>query len=174
MSYYIGQAFGLMSTACCLIMPVLKHKKQMLWTNAANNSFAVLNVLLISGWGSAITVCAVAVLQSIVALGHLKRDTKVSRKENVLFVFLFLGCGLLGYRRPIDVLPIVGAMFNMLSTFQRDEQRTRWLLLVNASIFTVYYAIIGSTATLSCICAIVSTVAGLLRYRKKGDPDASA
>ena len=167
MTYYIGQVFGLLTTACCLLMPVLKHKKHMLWLNATNNFCAVLNVLLISGWGSAITVCAVAVLQSFVALWHLERDTRVSKGENLLFVFLFLGCGVLGYRRPIDVLPIVGAQFNMLSTFQRDEQRTRWLLLANASIFTVYYAIIGSTATLSCVCAIVSTVAGLLRYRKK-------
>lgn len=167
MSYYIGQAFGLLTTACCLTMPVLKRKKHMLWLNASNNTFAVLNVLLISGWSSAITVCAVAVVQSLVALWHLRNDTQVKKSENLLFVFLFLGCGVLGYRRPIDLLPIVGAQFNMLSTFQRDEQRTRWLLLANASIFTVYYAIIGSTATLSCVCAIVSTVAGLLRYRKK-------
>ncbi len=173
MLYYLGQAFGLLSTGCCLLLPVLKHKKHMLWTNAANNTLVILNVLLISGWGSAITVCAVAVVQSLVALHHLKRDAEVKRSENLLFLVLFLGCGLLGYRRPVDALPIVGAMFNMLATFQRDEQRTRWLILVNASIFAVYYVLIRSTAILSCACAIFSTLAGLWRYRKKGE-DAAA
>ncbi len=173
MSYYIGQAFGLLSTGCCLALPVLKHKKQMLWMNAANNSLVILNVLLISGWGSAITVCAVAVVQSLVALRHLKQGTQVKKSENLLFLVLFLGCGLLGYRRPVDVLPIVGAMFNMLATFQRDEQRTRWLILVNASIFALYYAMIRSTALLSCACAIASTLAGLWSYRKKSGTESA-
>ena len=48
MTYYIGQAFGLLSTACCLVLPILKKKEQMLWTNAANNALIILNVLLIS------------------------------------------------------------------------------------------------------------------------------
>ncbi len=152
---------------------MLKHKKYMLWMNAANNALVILNVLLISGWGSAITVCAVAVVQSLVALRHLKRGTEVKKSENLLFLVLFLGCGLLGYRRAVDALPIVGAMFNMLATFQRDEQRTRWLILVNASIFALYYVLIRSTAILSCACAIASTLMGLWRYRKKSGAEAA-
>ena len=167
MTYYIGQAFGLLSTACCLVLPILKKKEQMLWTNAANNALIILNVLLISGFGSAITVCAVAVVQAFVAIWHIRKGSGISRKENILFLLLYIGCGSLGLRTAIDVLPIVGAVFNMLATFQRDEQRTRWLLLVNASIFALYYILIGSAALLSVLCTIAMTLVGLWKYRKK-------
>ncbi len=167
MGYYIGQFFGLLSMVCCLVLPMLKRKQDMLLIAVINNSLAIANVLLISGWGSAIMVCAVGVVQALVAIVHVRKASEVKRSENLLFLVLYIGCGLLGFRTAIDVLPIVGAVFNMLATFQRDEQRTRWLLLCNASVFAVYYLLIRSTNILSCGCAIVSAVMGLWRYRKK-------
>lgn len=167
MTYLIGQAFGLLSTACCLIMPQLKKKRDMLYANAANNALVIVNILFLDGWGSAVMVCAVAVVQSLVAIVHFTRDMKISKGENMIFLTLYVVCGLLGFRSGVDALPIVGAVFNMLATFQRDEQRTRWLLLVNASTFAVYYVLIGSTALLSVLCTITSTIVGLIRYRKK-------
>ena len=165
--YDIGQAFGLLSTACCLLMPMLKRKQQMLWANAANNALVIVNILLISGFGSAIMVCAVAVAQSLVAIWHINRGTPVSKRENIIFLVLYIGCGVLGFRTAVDALPIIGAVFNMLATFQRDEQRTRWLLLINAAIFAAYYCLIGSAALLSVLCTIGSTLLGLWRYRKR-------
>ena len=167
MTYYIAQAFGLLSTVCCLLMPLLKKKRQMLIANAVNNSLVIVNILLLEGFSSAIMVCAVAVVQSLVAILHITRETKVTRGENILFLVLYVACGLLGFQTVIDALPIVGAVFNMLATFQRNEQRTRWLLLINASIFALYYVVIGSTALLSVLCTIVSTLVGLWRYRKR-------
>lgn len=167
MTYYIGQAMGLLSTACCLLMPLLKKKRQMLWANALNNALVIFNILLLDGFSSAIMVCAVAVVQSLVTIARFSRHTKVTRLENILFLVLYVTCGLLGYRTMVDALPIVGAVFNMLATFQRDEQRTRILLLINAATFAVYYVIIGSTALLAVLCTMVSSLLGLWRYRRK-------
>lgn len=88
--------------------------------------------------------------------------------EKGLFLALYVSCGLLGLRSTVDLLPVIGAVFNMLATFQRDEQRTRWLLLVNASIFAVYYVLIGSTVLLSVLCTMASTALGLYRGRGCG------
>ena len=167
MIYYIGQAFGILSTVCCLLMPLMKKKWQMLVFNGANNLLVILNMLLIDGVNSAIMVCAVAVVQVLVALRHLNKDTQVTKGENLLFLVLYVACGVIGFRRTFDVLPIVGAVFNMLATFQRDEQRTRVLLFLNASTFAVYYVIIRSTALLAVLCTMVSSLLGLWRYRKK-------
>ena len=167
MKYYIGQAFGLLCTLCCLILPLPKKKLHMLIINAVNNASVVINILLLTGFSSAIMVCAVAVVQSLVAIVHLKKDTSISRGENLLFLVLYVGCGFLGFHTLLDALPIVGAVFNMLATFQRDEQRTRWLLLFNAATFAIYYAIIGSTALLAVLCTIASSILGLVRNRKQ-------
>ena len=135
--------------------------------NALNNFCVILNVFLLTGFTSAMMVCAVAVVQSLVAMVHVKRDTPVTRGENVLFLVLYIGFGLLGLKSAVDLLPTVGAVFSMLATFQRSEQRTRLLLIVNASTFAVYYVLIRSTALIAVLCTIASCVLGLLRDRKK-------
>ena len=166
MAYFIGQLFGLLSTACSLARSLFKEKRDMLLANGLNNLLVIVNILLLDGFGSAVLVCATAVVQVLVMLRHLRLSTPVSRAERILFLILFVAGGSLGYRTPLDILPIVGAVFNMLSTFQRDEQRTRWLLLINGSTFAVYYFIIGSTALLSVLCSMASTAFALYCYRK--------
>lgn len=165
--YTLGQLLGLLSTGCCLVMPLFKRKKQMLLANGANNLLVIGNILLLAGFGSGVMVCAVAVAQVLVALEQMRRDRAAAGWENALFLALYVGCGLLGLRSAVDLLPIIGAVFNMLATFQRNEQRTRWLLLVNAAVFAVYYVLIGSTALLSVLCTIASTALGLYRYRRR-------
>lgn len=55
----------------------------------------------------------------------------------------------------------------MLATFQRDEQRTRVLTLINASIYLVYFVLVGSTSMLAEICVIVTSITAMYRYRQK-------
>lgn len=167
MEHMIGQVFGLLSTVCCLVMPQLKEKRNMLLANGLNNALVIVNITLVDGFGSAVLVCAVAILQVFAMLRHLQKETPVTGRENETFLLLYVICGLAGFRTLVDALPVAGAVFNMLATFQRDEQRTRWLLLINAATFAAYYVIIGSTALLSVLCTIASTVFGLIRYKKR-------
>ena len=74
--------------------------------------------------------------------------------------------GFMGFNQALDLLPIVASVFNMLAVFQKDEQKTRILILFNASIFCLYYIIIGSTSLLAELLAVITTVIGLIKYRK--------
>ncbi|MBQ4051168.1 MAG: YgjV family protein [Oscillospiraceae bacterium] len=167
MTYYIGQALGVIATICCLILPLFKKKWQMLVMTGLANIFFGLNVILIGQFGSAVFLNAVAVIQAIVSMWHVKDEKPVSNVENIIFLILYVGGGFLGYRRIVDLLPIVGAVFNMLATFQRDEQKTRALTLVNASIYATYFAIIRSSSILAELCGIVTAVVAMIKYRKK-------
>ena len=167
MNYYIGQAFGLLGTLCCLILPFMKQKWQMLALTALVNVFCALNLVLIGEVGSVIFIYVVAVVQTIVALWHLKRDTAVTKAENVLFLFLYVFCGALDLRAFLDVIPIVGAVFHMLATFQRDVQKTRVLLLFNSLTFMVYYALVGSTSVFSTLVTMTSTLLAMYHYRRQ-------
>lgn len=167
MNYYIGQALGLLGTLCCLILPFFKKKWQMLAITALVNIFCALNLVLIGEVGSVILIYVVAVVQTIVALWHLKRDTAVTKAENVIFLALYVICGALDLGAFVDVLPIVGAVFHMLATFQLDVQKTRVLLVFNSITFMAYYALVGSTSVFSTLVTLTSTLLAMYHYRQK-------
>jgi len=167
MTYYAGQFFGILMTVCCLILPLFKKKWQMLVVTAAINACAVFNLILIGQIGSGAFLCIVGVVQALVSLWHVLKERPVSGKENILFLVLYLGVGAVGFRQMLDLLPMVAAVFNMLATFQRDEQKSRVYILINAVIFLIYYLLVGSTSAMAEVCIISTSVLALCRYRKK-------
>ena len=173
MSYYIAQALGLLSVLCCILQPQMKKKWQMLAVNIAINTIAVINILVLDGFGSGMMVCAVGVLQAAVMLAHVLRGGTVSKTESIIFLLLYVGGGLIGLHRLLDALPFAAALFNMFATFQRSEQRTRVLLFINAAIFAVYYGLIGSTALLGVLCTMASSTMAIWRNRDKNKKEQS-
>lgn len=166
MMYYIGQFFGLLSTALCLILPFFPQKWQMLVVTGMVNALCGLNLIFIGRVGSVILIYVVAVIQIFAALRHLKRDTDPSRLENMIFLLLYVVCGSLDLRGVIDILPVVGSVFHMLATFQKDVGKTRVLLLFNAGTFLSYYILVRSTAGFACVCTLTTTLAAMYKYRK--------
>ena len=166
MVYDIGQALGLVGGVCGLILPMLKKKSQMLVMTMGTNGTAALNLLLIGRPDSACMIHSLAVVQALVSLWHVRRDAPVIKGENGIFMVLYIACGLMGYQGVIDLLPIVGSLFNMLATFQRDVQKTRVLILINVSFFLVYYVIIRSTSVFMVLSSILTTLIAMYRHGK--------
>ena len=175
MIYYIAQAFGIFATLCCFAMPLFKQKWQMLMITIGSNLFFILNLLFLGLHetgnlftnATAMLVNLVSLVQVLISYWHVKKNSPVSNLENVLFLLLYVGMGFMGFNRALDLLPIVGSVFNMLAVFQKDEQKTRYLVLCNASIFCAYYIILGSTSLLAELMAVITTVVALIKYRKK-------
>lgn len=166
MAYYIGQALGIVATVCCFALPLFKKKWQMLLVSATSNLFFALNLILIGDVGSAIIVNLLAIVQTLLSLWHVQKDKSVTVAENIIFLIGYIICGSFGFHRALDVLPILGAIFNMLSVFQRDEQKTRILILLNASTFFIYYIVVGSTNLFAELLAAITTVIAMIKYRK--------
>lgn len=167
MAYYIGQALGIVATVCCFVTPLMKKKWQMLAITAAANLCFALNLPLIGQMSSAIIIYLVAIVQSVVSYWHVQKDRPVTAIENVIFLVAYVGCGFIGFSGALDILPIVGAVFNMLATFQRDEQKTRVLILFNALCFFVFCAAVGSTSMFAELLAIITTTVAMIKYRTK-------
>ena len=174
MIYYIAQGFGLFATLCCFIMPFFKKKWQMLLVNVGGNLFFILNLLLLGASegnifanSTAMIVNLVSLLQVLISYWHVLKEKPVTTVENIIFLILYVGMGFIGFNRALDLLPIISSVFNMLAVFQRDEQKTRFLVLCNASLFCAYYIIIGSTSLLAELLAAVTSLAALIKYRKK-------
>lgn len=179
MAYYIGQFFGLLTIVCSLIMPFLKKKWQLLWANIAINALVILNMALIGQFGSAIALCLVAIAQSAIALPRAGTGREPSATETIIFTFLYLGFGFLGIitapsfiwqinsRNLLELLPILGALSQMISVFVPDEQDTRKWLLCNALFWVIYSAAVGSSVVVNDLLAVISTSSAIYKYRKK-------
>ena len=179
MAYIIGQIFGLMTTVCSLVMPFLKKKWQLLCANIAVNALVILNLVLIGQFGSAIFLCLVAIVQSIITLPRTQTGKNPGTLETVLFTVLYVGFGFFGiitapgfvfalnYRNLLELLPILGALALMFSVFAPDEQQTRKWLLCNAVLWVIYYSAVGSTVVLTDGLTAISTSIALFKYRKK-------
>ncbi len=176
--YWLGQFMGIVATFLCLIGSFWKKKWQMNVNTFAINLFFILNMVLIGEAAStAIIMCAVACVQTVIGTIHLFTGKKVTTFEKVLFIFLYAGCGIAGLvtssafvpeinlHNIIEMLPIIGAVINSISVFIRDEQTSRKFTLANASVFTVYYTILMSTAVFAEFAAVVTTCIALYKYR---------
>lgn len=166
MAYYIGQALGIISTIAALALPLFKKKWQMLAASITVNALVILNLFLIGEISSAIIVNAVMIIQTFISLWHVLKEKPVTKTENAVFAVLYIALGFIGFTRPIHILPIIGSEFNMLATFQRDEQKSRVLILFNAVAFGSFYLIVGSTAMFTEMCAIITTIIAMIKYRK--------
>lgn len=179
MAYIIGQILGLIATGQCIIASFFKKKWQMLVNTMIMNFFMALNYLLIGAMGSAFFMCIVAVIQTIISLVHTLKDTKVTMVEKGIFFVLYVGLGFFGmvtapgfvpginWKNALELLPIIGAVLNMITVFVRDEQETRKFFFLNASVWSVYTAVIMSTTFFAEFFAAVSTAIALYKFRKK-------
>jgi hypothetical protein len=165
MSYYIAQFLGSLVTVGVIATLQIKNKVPMQIVSIAVNALSAANILLLNGFNSGVIVCSVAVFQLIVSIFHETKHTNVSLAEKIIFLILYAAGGLLGVKAPIDLLSVFAALFYMLAVFQKKEQRIRLMLLANLSTWTVYYAIIGSTAIFAQIAGIISSLIALYRYR---------
>ena len=168
MTYYIGQALGILAIAMTILMFQLKNKTHMLFVNIISNAAVARNVLFIKNeFNSGVIICLIAIVQIIVSHIHDKKGTEVPVIEKIIFFVFFFSGGLFGFTGPKEILPIIAAVFYMIAMFQKNPQRIRYILLGNMSAWVIYFISPFSTSIFAQIAGIISSVIGILRYRKK-------
>ncbi len=165
--YIAGQIVGIIVTITVIVIQQLKSRKQILWASVFVNVLGALNVLLLDGFGSGVTVNFVAIAQILVALWHEKKSTTETLIEKIIFLVLYVGVGVMSYNSPLDILAILAAVFYMVAMLQKKEQNIRLCLLANMTSWTIYHGILGSTGIFAQLAGIVSALIALYRYRKK-------
>lgn len=175
--YLFGQFCGIAGTIITIIQPQFKKKEQILVCCILVNGLNALNFAFIGETGSAVFLCLVAIVQSLISICHQRRGTAVSAWETILFLILYMGFGFYGMvsaegftwaingQNLLELLPIIGALMLMLSVFAKDEQRTRLFLFLNAAVWGVYTAAIGSSVFFTSAVSMVSILIALWKYR---------
>ncbi len=167
MTYYIGQAAGILVTIGAILSMQMKKKWQILLLNATVSLLAALNILLLDQFSTGVVVNCIAVIQVAFSLWHDQKGDEPALWEKIFFAVAYIGCSILSFASLLDILAIFAIVFYMLGVFQKDEQRIRLFLLGNSSCWLIYHGILGSTAAFGQLAAITSALLGLYRYRKK-------
>ena len=177
MQYIIGQLVGIIASVIAITIPIYQKKWQMLLATFAGNLLMALHFFLIGQIGSAIFLYFVAITQTLVSMGHTRKQTRVRPWEQLLFSSLYVGLGILGIvtapgfvpeinaANLLELLPIFASVMLTFSIFARNEQMTRLFLLVNTSLWAIYMAIVGSTGFFAELFTTVTTIAALWKYR---------
>lgn len=164
MTYWIAQFFGVLVAVGAVCAMQLKNKKYIMWLSGAVNIFASINIMLLEGFNSGVIINWVATVQLVVSLYHDRKGTDLSVAEKIVFLAAYIGCGLLGFHRALDLLPIIAVIFYMIAFLQKDEQKLRIFMLGNAATWTVYHGLIGSVAMVAQIANGCSAIVALYRY----------
>lgn len=165
--YFIAQGLGVLVTLGCLIGPFFDKKWKMLVNSAVCNLLAAMNFFFLGEIGTGIVVNCVADVQVGFSLWHVLKKTKVTAAEHIGFFIAYVSLGMVSLHKPIDVLPIIAAVLFMISTFQKDEQKTRCLSIGNGIAWMIYNLIIGTSAVMAQLVVIISNAAALYRYWRK-------
>ena len=176
--YLLGQVLGVIGTAVTIATPQFRTKFQILFCNAFVNALNALSFAMLGQTGSAVYLCLIAVVQSLVSMRHEQKQSVVSTWETILFFILYAGFGFYGLvssdgfvwantiQNLLQLLPIIGAVMLMFSVFAKGEQKTRFFLLLNGAAWLIYTAAIGSTVFFTSVASMVSTVFALWKHRK--------
>ena len=176
--YILGQVFGVLSAVVCALTPLFKFKWQMLMLTLFANLCVILNFILIGQTGPTVVLCGVACIQTLLSMAYLRKGREISRKQQVLFFFLYLLAGFWGlvsapgfvprvsWENTRELMPICGSLMSMAYLVVRDEQRARKFLLLTNTIWLVYMLLVHSTAFLAQLVSLITTGSALLHYRK--------
>ena len=168
MTYYIGQALGILATAMTILMFQLKNKNHMLFINIVSNAAVATSDIFIKGeFKSGAIICLIAIVQIIASYIHDKKGTVVPLLEKIIFLVLYIAGGLVGLTGPKEILPIIAAIFYMFAMFQKDPQKIRYILLGNMSSWVIYLLFPFNTSIFAQIAGIISSLIGIYRYRKQ-------
>ena len=177
MAYWIRQFCGLLATVGCVIVPFFRYKWQMLADVVATNLLMALNFILIGEVGSAAFLCGVATVQGVLSLIHNQRDRAAGKTEIGIFFVLYLVLGFYGLMsRPgyvpginggnlLELLPIFGALLNMVFILVKDPKTSRKVLLGINVTWAIYSAIVGAAAFFAEVVTMGTTLWAMYHYR---------
>ena len=167
----VAQIIGFAGVGLFLLSYQLKKRQQIVWVSFFSNVFYVLQYLLLGAFSGAIMDTLATVASFFAArknAPHLKKYAKQLAFLSVLMIAV-IGIAVAMIRKDfIELLPIVGGIFQTLGLWCDDEQLIRKLGLCGAPFWLVYNFISQAYgATLGSVLAIISIIVSLVRYRKK-------
>ena len=163
MEFYIAQGISAVTCILAVITMQFKSMRNLLIGQLIVNLTSVLTYVLLGGLSGA-GICFVAILQSIVMYILNVKNIKPPLWVTIIFMALFVGCSVVYYKSPIDILSGAAAMFFAISLVQTKASASRLWFVGNPILWLIYDIFTG--AYVQCIIRIAvftSTVISIFR-----------
>lgn len=166
----LAQIIGFAGVGLFFLSYQLKKRAHIIWVTFISNTFYVLQYLLLGAFSGA----TMDVLSSIASFVAVKKESPKIKKHATLYaiasvlVITAVGLVIAALRKDlIELLPIAGTVFFVISLWCDDEQNIRRFGLLSAPFWLVYNFISRAYgAAFGSLLAIISILTSLYRYRK--------
>ncbi len=126
--------------------------------------FSAVNFILLAGYSGAI-ICIFAIIQTVINNFFERKEEKVPKYVVGIYIIISIICGLITYKKLIDILSVICSILYTMSILQSKEKNIRKLSLINILLWIVYDIISKAyTAAISDISMTISTLIGMYRY----------
>lgn len=163
MEFYIAQGISVVTCVLAVITMQFKSMRGILIGQTIVNLTSVLTYVLLGGLSGA-GICFVAILQSIVMYILNVKNIKPQLWLTAVFIALFIGCSIVYYKSPMDILSGAAAVLFAISLVQTKASLSRFWFVCNPLLWFIYDVYEG--AYVQCIIRVAvftSTVIAIFR-----------
>lgn len=118
--FIIAQVLGVLGTISNVISMQLKKKQQILMCFVLAGIFFTSNYFLLGGYTGGV-ICFVATMQTFINYFFDKKRKEIPRWLIITYFILSLVGGIVTYKSPIDILPILGGLTYTWSIIQKRK-----------------------------------------------------
>ena len=165
----VSQIIGLAAVGLYLLSYQLKKRKHIVWITCISNALYVLQYVLLGAFSGAVMDFMSTVSSFLAAKKNEPPFRKHARWLALSNMLVITVVGLVSaylQKEWIELLPIVGALFQTGGLWCDDEQTIRKFGLCSAPFWLVYnYISQAYGAALGSVIAIISIVTAMVRYR---------
>ena len=164
----VAQVVGITAVALYLISFQLKRRKHIVWVTCLSNALYVLQYILLGAFSGALLDTISTVSSFFAGKKHTPGFQRYVKTATVATILLIFGAGsVLAVLRHswLELLPVVGSLFQTGGLWFNDEQRIRRFALIGAPFWLIYnFLSMAYGAALGSLLMMISAIVALVRY----------
>ena len=167
----IGQIFGLIAVVISFIAYQMPTQKKILFMNLLVTVAILLNYAFI-GATTGVILNVVCFIRNLI---YMNREKKIFSYKFYPYLFMVIigGLSFLTSEGVHSILITIGLIINTLALSLSNPQATRFCMIIACSFIFAYNIFVFSIGgMINEAVAIISSVLGIIRYRKTTDPSA--
>ena len=171
--FYIGQGLGLFATALTALSYQMNTKRTLLLVQSAATLATCVSYFFLGAF-SGFALNIICLVRNLVYF-FMKEGTRPMYVATALLTAAMVGVGILSWQGPLSLLILVALAVNTVFLSFGKPQLLRWSILGTSSMVLAYNVVVFTVGgILNEGIAIVSSVVGILRFRRAPRENASS
>lgn len=166
MEYIISQIIGVLVCVFAVISLQTKNIKFAMLCQLICNGLGTVSYFLLDGGLSGCGIYLVATLQSLLFFILRTKEKEEPRWIYPIIFAAYLGCSLLTFKGPLDIVPMIAALLCAAALIQKKPFLYRTILLLNGIVWVIYDVFLPEVAYSMLVTHVIvalSALVGIIR-----------